>query len=85
MKKPARLELNRSGSWKLLGVFDAAVEDATDEIMNAAEKLAQALNDPAAGGRNGVSLRISNDDQVALMYWTAERDGWFDAKTMEAV
>lgn len=81
MKKPARLELNNSGAWKLLGRFDAAEEDATDAIMNAAEQLAQALNDPACKRAAQVSLRISTDEThpIVLMSWTQARGMWVDA------
>lgn len=81
MKKPARLELNNSGAWKLMGKFDAAEEDATDAIMNAAEALAQALNDPACKRPGLVSLRISTDEQhpLVLMSWTQSRGTWVDA------
>lgn len=47
MTKPCRLELNNTGAWKLLGRFDAAREDATDAILNAAAQLADALNSNA--------------------------------------
>lgn len=74
MSKPCRLELNNSGSWKLLGKFDAAVADSTDDILNAAAALVDALN--AAGGRS--SLRISTDDAIpcVLMRYERREDGW---------
>lgn len=84
MKKPARLELNNSGAWKLIARFDVDQADATDEIMNAAEALAKAVNDPACGRRSLVTLRISTDDALpqVLMRWSDER-GWYDAATGE--
>jgi hypothetical protein len=86
MPKPCRLELNNSGAWKLLARFDAANADPTDEIMNAAEQLAKAINDPASGRTTHVSLRISTDDAHpdTIMRWTHERGMWFDAKTGDA-
>jgi hypothetical protein len=77
VKKPCRLELNNSGAWKLLGRFDLAAQDAADGIMDAAEALARALNDPASGRRALVTLRISTDDALpsVLARWSDEH-GW---------
>jgi hypothetical protein len=81
MKKPCKLELNNSGAWKTLGSFDAAIEDATDAIMNAAEQLAQALNDPACGRPGPVRLRIIADgDTAPLMTWKDD-EGWREWRT----
>jgi hypothetical protein len=90
MLKPVRLELNNSGAWKLLGRFDAFQDDAANEIMDAADRLAKALNDPACGRRSVVSLRIITDENypVALMRWLQDKDGnagWRDAETGEAL
>ena len=85
MKKPCRLELNNSGSWKLLGKFDAAVEDATDAILNAAASLVDALNDPASKRSAIATLRVSTDEQhpeVLMRYANAE-SGWRDVRTGE--
>jgi hypothetical protein len=83
MQKPVRLELNNSGAWKLLGRFDAAVDDAAGEIMDAAEKLAAALNDPASGRTSVVTLRLSIDEAhpTVLARWNSADEGWRDAAT----
>lgn len=82
MSKPVRLELNNSGAWKLLARFDADQLDSTDEIMNTAEALAKAINDPACGRPSTVTLRISTDEAppCVLMRWSDEC-GWRDACT----
>lgn len=63
MKNPCRLELNNSGSWKLLGRFDLRDVEATAKLLNAAGSLVDALN-AAAGcsGRSGAALRVSTDE-----------------------
>lgn len=77
MKKPCRLELNASGSWKLLGLFDAADEESTDDIMNAAASLVDALNE-ASGTRS--TLRVSTNDPHpdVLMRYASREEGWRD-------
>lgn len=78
MSRHCRLELNNSGSWKLLGTFDASRTDAADRIMNAAAELAAALNERDSGRAALCRLRVSTDDAlpVALMYWTDAAGGW---------
>lgn len=78
MNKPCRLELNNSGSWKLLGKFDAADDGSTSDIMNAAASLVDALNE-ASGGRPA-TLRISTDDThpCTLMRHNSREEGWRD-------
>lgn len=81
MQKPCKLELNNSGAWKTLGKFDAAVEDATDDIMTAAEQLAEALNEPTTGRTALVSLRIiAEGDTAPLMTWKQGK-GWREWRT----
>lgn len=79
--RPVRLELNNSGSWKLLGRFDASDSAHCDRVMYAAEQLVRALNNDAPP-QKCASLRISIDDSLAqvLMRWDAQRDTWYDAK-----
>jgi hypothetical protein len=83
MLKPVRLELNNSGAWKLLARFDAGKEEAADAIMDAAEQLAKAINDPACGRPGLVALRISTDEALpyVLMRWQNAELGWRDART----
>lgn len=78
MKKPCRLELNNSGAWKLLGRFDAAQEDATDAILNAAGQLADALNDPACKRPGLCTLRVTTDEACpeVLMHYKDAESGW---------
>lgn len=83
--KPCRLELNNSGSWKLLATFDASNEGDADALMNAAETLVQAINDTSSGRNPRTSLQIRTDEAypVTLMRWTHERGIWVDARTGE--
>lgn len=85
MKKPCRLEINVSGAWRLIARFDATDDDAANEVLDAAEHLVQALNDPAAGGKGRGCLRVSTDDalQDVLMRWEPARGMWTDARTGE--
>lgn len=41
--KPVRMEINDSGSWRLIGRFDAGDDEQSDAMLDAAERLAQAL------------------------------------------
>lgn len=77
MIKPCRLELNNSGAWKLLARFDAAIDERTDAIMNAAGALAEACNDPD-GALPLMKLRISTDEAhpQVLMRWSPNLDQW---------
>lgn len=83
MKKPCRLELNNSGSWKLLGKFDAAVTDSTDDIMNAAAALVDALNAPYSGRSAIATLRIATDEPHpdVIMRYESRESGWREART----
>lgn len=85
MQKPVRLEINNSGSWKVIGRFDAGKDYATDSILNAADELAAALNDPDSGRPSLVTLRVSMAEppHTALMHWTDAETGWRDARTGE--
>ena len=87
MSKPCRLELNNSGAWKLLGRFDAADEEHSSLVMDAAEDLIKTLHN-CEDSRRCPTLRISIDHHadsvdVVLLRWTIER-GWYDAKTGDA-
>lgn len=85
-KKPVRLEVNNSGAWKVIGRFDAADDDQSALVLDAAEDLIKTLNNGAPPRQCG-KLRVSIDDALneVLMYWTAERGCWYDARTKEAV
>jgi hypothetical protein len=81
MLKPCRLELNNSGSWKLLGRFDAADDDQSFLVLDAAEDLIRTLlnsEDP----KGCPTLRVSVDEALGavLMRWDLE-GGWRDART----
>lgn len=86
MSKPVRLEFNNSGAWKVLGQFNLDNPHQAGNVMHAAEQLLTVLYDGTLT-KQWPSLRISTDDGLAtaLFYWTAERGGWFDAKTKEPV
>lgn len=84
MKKPVRLELNNSGSWKLLGFFDAADDDQASLVMDAAEDLVKTLHN-GAPARLCPTLRVTlSEAMVVLLRWEIER-GWYDAQTGEPV
>lgn len=88
MKKPVRLELNNSGSWKMLGRFDAADDDQAALVMDAAETLIKTLHN-SEDPRRCPTLRISMDEPcdttcLVLARWELQR-GWYDAKTGEAL
>jgi hypothetical protein len=83
-KKPVRLELNNSGSWELLGRFDASDEDQCNMVLDAAEQLVMTLHnseDPSPCP----TLRVSMDDgiQQVLMRWDLTRR-WFDPVARDA-
>lgn len=83
MKKPVRLELNNSGSWKVLGRFDAADEDQSALVLDAAEELIKTLHN-SDDPKRCPTLRVSMDDrlQQVLMRWDL-LGGWRDAMTGE--
>ena len=79
--KPVKLELNNSGSWKRLGVFDAADDDQAALVMEAAEDLVKTLHN-SEDPKRCPTMRISVDDSLGdvLMRWELTR-GWYDAHT----
>lgn len=81
-----RLEINSSGSWKVIGRFDASDEEHTALVLDAAEELIKTLNN-GAPLRQCSSLRISMDDGLGdvLTRWTADRGCWYDAATGKPV
>lgn len=82
-KKPVRLELNNSGSWKVLGRFDAADDDQSALVFDAAEELIKTLHN-SEDPKRCPTMRVSMDDGLGavLMRWDLE-GGWRDAKTGE--
>lgn len=80
--KPVRLEFNNSGAWKVLGRFDAADDEQTSLVLDAAEDLVKTLHSGDPNPRNCPTLRVSMDDGLGsvLLRWCIER-GWTDAKT----
>lgn len=83
--KSVRLEFNNSGAWKVLGRFDAADEDQTSLVLDAAENLVQTLNNGGPAERCP-TMRVSMDDGlgVVLLRWRLD-DGWRDVMTGQAV
>lgn len=86
MKKPVRLELNNSGAWKILGRFDAADDEQTSLVLDAAEELIKTLHN-SESPKGCPTLRVSVDHpedsiDVVLMRWALDR-GWYDARTGE--
>ncbi len=83
MNKPCKLEMNVTGAWRLLATLDAADEDQADDLMNAAEQLAWAVDRHSIPSTMGTRLRIvPTGEQAPLMTWTCE-NGWRDARTGE--
>lgn len=81
MKKPVRLELNNTGSWKVLGHFDAADDEQTALVLDAAEALVKTLHN-SEDPKGCATLRVSIDAITVLLRWDLER-GWRDAATGE--
>lgn len=81
IKKPVRLELNNSGSWKVLGRFDAADDEHTSLVMDAAEELVKTLHN-CEDPKRCPTLRISVDDSLGAVTarWALDT-GWTDAVT----
>lgn len=82
-KKPVRLEFNNSGSWKVLGRFDAADDEQTSLVLDAAEDLVKTLHN-SEDPKRCPTLRVSIDDglQQVLLRWDLV-NGWRDAVTGE--
>lgn len=74
--KPVRLEMNNSGSWKVLGTFDAADDEQTSLVLDAAEALVQALHN-SEDPKRCPTLRVSIDAITVLLRWSLA-DGWRD-------
>lgn len=70
--RPVRLELNNSGSWKVLATFDAGDADSSDKARAAGQLLGEL-------GGDRTSLRICTAEALptVLVRWKAAR-GWFD-------
>lgn len=82
-RKPVRLELNNSGAWKVLGRFDAADDEQTALVLDAAEVLIKTLHN-SEDPKHCPTMRVSIDhpisQDVVLVRWALER-GWYDAET----
>lgn len=83
--KPCRLEFNNSGAWKLLGRFDAADDEQSALVLDAAETLVKTLHN-SENPKRCPTLRVSIDDAAGfvMLRWDIER-GWRDAQTGEAL
>jgi hypothetical protein len=79
--KPCKLEWNNTGAWKTLGRFDAADEEQSALVMDAAQDLALTLHNSESQVA-APKLRICVDDNLNLViaHWSLE-DGWRDRKT----
>ena len=88
MTKPCRLEFNNSGSWKLLGKFDAADDEQTSLVLDAAEVLVKTLHNSEDPNRCP-TLRVSIDTpgdttMTTIAHWSLV-EGWRDAETGKPV
>lgn len=80
MQKPCKIEMNATGAWRLLATLDADNEEQADDLMNAAEQLAWAIDRHGKPSALGTRLRIVTAiGGVRLMTWSCE-NGWRDAK-----
>lgn len=81
--KPVRLELQHPGrkSWLFLGRFDAADDEQTALVLDAAEQLVQTLNNGGPVERCPI-LRVCRDElhDEDLVHWTLDH-GWRDVLT----
>lgn len=80
MSKPVRLEINDSGSWRVIARFDESDAEQFDEILDAAEQLARALIWSDVKPR--LALRVSIDATIVLMRWSLI-GGWRHAGSGE--
>lgn len=71
--RPVQFQTNQRGAWKTAVQWNAADEVQNDRVLDAADALLRAVNEP---GRL-IKGRIVTDDglQTVLMRWTAA-DGW---------
>lgn len=69
--KSVKLDVNTSGAWKNVLLFDASDEQTNQSVMDAAAALGRIAK---------CKFRIAVTDAVStpLMYWT-EREGWREA------
>ena len=84
--KPVRIELNNTGSWKLLGTFDAADDEHTSLVLDAAEDLIKTLHN-SEHPKGCPTLRVCTAERVCgvdqvLVRWDITK-GWRDAETGE--
>lgn len=79
--KMVRLEINDSGSWRVIGRFDCADDAQANEVLDSAARLAHALG--WASTDRCPKLRVSIDATNVLMRWT-HSTGWRDALTGKA-
>jgi hypothetical protein len=85
-KKPVRIELNNSGSWKVLGRFDAADDEQTSLVLDAAEDLIKTLHnseDPKRCPTLRVSMDTPGDSTCSVLLRWALDTGWRNAATGE--
>lgn len=75
MNRPVRLELNNSGSWKVLVRFDAGDPVAAGQAREAG----RLLGELGELGGTKTTLRIVTDSSLpqVLVRWSADR-GWWD-------
>ena len=85
MQKPVSLDLNNSGAWKHLGRFDAADDEQTALVLDAAETLVKTLHN-SENPKGCPTLRVSIADslQEVLYRWDIKH-GWHEASTGVAV
>jgi hypothetical protein len=83
LQKPVRLELSSGTRWLTLGRFDAADDDQSSLVLDAAEDLVRTLHNSEAAA-TCPRLRVAMDDGLGqeLLSWDLEA-GWRDVVTGE--
>lgn len=74
IRRPARLELNNAGAWRILMTFDVTDPQQVADVKRVAAEMGQVYAD--LGGRMVWRL-YAPMDQAVLAYWEPGR-GWRD-------
>lgn len=75
LEHPLKIEINNTGAWKAMAVFDGACADTRLDVLASAAHLVDAL---ASAGCHRVKLRISSGGSTAkvLTYFDTARGWW---------
>lgn len=70
------LDMNISGAWRSLGVFDLDVCDS-DAVLDAAETLV--INNAGQAGKGKLRITLVEQPKTVLMYWSQDA-GWQESR-----